>query len=145
MAITFHPSPGQILLCDFSKGFKEPEIVKSGRPVIVLTPNLKGRTGLVTVIPLSTQAPAQIMPYHYKLPKSCMPQIGFFQNKDSWVKGDLIYTVGFHRLNLILLGKRDPTTNKRLYYKDKLSAEYMREIYSCVLHGLDLGALSRHL
>ena len=145
MAITFHPRPGQILVCDFSTGFREPEIVKNNRPVIVLTPDYKGRTGLVTVVPLSTKEPTEIMPYHYKLPRNCMPQIGRFQDNDSWVKGDLLYTVGFHRLNLIMLGKRDPNTGKRIYYQNRLSRERMKEIYTCVLHGLNLGPLSQHL
>ena len=54
MAITIHPRPGQILLCDFSQGFREPEMVKSKRPVIVLTPAFKNRPELVTIVPLST-------------------------------------------------------------------------------------------
>ncbi|VAW97396.1 hypothetical protein MNBD_GAMMA21-2502 [hydrothermal vent metagenome] len=65
MAITIHPSPGQILLCDFSQGFRAPEMVKSKRPVIVLTPSFSHRSGLVTVVPLSTVRPDPIMPFHY--------------------------------------------------------------------------------
>ncbi len=145
MAITFHPRAGQILFCDFSRGFKEPEMVKSNRPVIVLTSPQKQKTGLVTIVPLSTVEPNPIMPCHYKLSRNCMPQIGRFQLSDSWVKGDLIYTVGFHRLDLIQLGKRDPNTGKRLYYTNRLGRERMGEIYKCVLHGLNLGGLSRHL
>jgi uncharacterized protein YifN (PemK superfamily) len=37
MAITFHPEPRMVLVCDFTTGFKEPEMVKV-RPVIVLSP-----------------------------------------------------------------------------------------------------------
>lgn len=146
MAITFHPDPGQILLCDFSQGFKEPEMVKSKRPVIVLTPVFKHRGGLVTVVPLSTVRPDPIQPYHYQLPNNCMPQIGLFQRGgESWVKGDLIYTVGFHRLDLIQLGGKDPNTGKRQYYRNKLGRERMKEIYKCILHGLNLGQLGKHL
>lgn len=64
MAITFHPSPGQILLCDFSQGFRVPEMVKSKRPVIVLTPAFKHRSDLVTIVPLSTVRPDPVQPYH---------------------------------------------------------------------------------
>ncbi len=145
MAITFHPRPGQLLLCDFSEGFKEPEMVKSGRPVIVLTPPPKHSTGLVTVVPLSTSKPAPVMLYHCQLPKNCMPQLGRFQKADSWVKGNLVYTVGFHRLDLIMLGKRDLQTGKRIYFTSRLGRERMAEIYTCVLHGLNLGALARYL
>ncbi len=145
MSITIHPKLGQVLLCDFSQGFREPEIVKSKRPVIILTSQLKNRAELVTVVPLSTVKPDPVMPYHYMLPKNCMPQIGMFQERDSWIKGDMIYTVGFHRLNLIQLGKRDSVTGKRLYYKNRLGRDRMKEIYASVLHGLNLGMLTQHL
>ena len=145
MAITFHPQPGQILLCDFSKGFKEPEMVKSHRPVVVLTPPIVGRANLVTVLALSTKEPNNIMPFHYQIPSKSMPQLGRFQDNNTWVKGDMIYTVGFHRLDLIRLGKKDNRTGKRLYFKQKLGREQMSEIYKCVLHGLNLGGLGEHL
>lgn len=145
MAITFHPRPGQLLLCDFSEGFKAPEMVKSGRPVVVLTSPPKHNTGLVTVVPLSTSAPDPVMPYHCRLPRNCMPQLGRFQNTESWVKGNLVYTVGFHRLDLIKLGKRDPQTGKRIYFTNRLGRERMTEVYTCVLHGLNLGVLAGHL
>ena len=145
MAITIHPSPGQILLCDFSQGFRAPEMVKSKRPVIVLTPSFSHRSGLVTIVPLSTVRPDPIMPFHYQLPNNCLPQTGTFQTGESWVKGDLIYTVGFHRLDLIRLGTRDPNTGKRIYYRRRLSRDRMKQIYTCVLHGLNLGDLSSHL
>lgn len=145
MAIEFHPKPGQILLCDFSQGFKEPEMIKNNRPVVVLTPPIKGRQNLVTVLALSTSMPEPVMEYHYKLPKASMPQLGRFQETDTWVKGDMIYTVGFHRLNLIQLGKKDASTGKRLYFKNKLGGEQMKKIYKCMLYGLNLGSLGEHL
>jgi len=134
MAITFHPHPGQILLCDFSQGFKVPEMVKSHRPVVVLTSPVVGRAELVTILALSTKKPDRIMPFHYKIPRNSMPQMGRFQENDTWVKGDMIYTAGFHRLDLIRLGKRDKNTGKRLYFKQKIGRKQMSEIYKCMLH-----------
>ncbi|MEX0730602.1 MAG: type II toxin-antitoxin system PemK/MazF family toxin [Aquisalimonadaceae bacterium] len=145
MAITIHPKVGQILLCDFSEGFREPEMVKSGRPVVVLSPAMQGRQRLVTVVALSSARPDPVMPYHYHLPRSCLPQLGRFDRAETWVKGDMIYTVGFHRLDLIQLGRRNPNTGKRVYFSDRLGRERMREIYSCVLRGLNLSALCKHL
>jgi len=145
MAIEFHPRPGQILLCDFSQGFKKPEMVKANRPVIIITPTFKHRTGLVTVLPLSTVKPEPQMDFHYQLPRNCLPQIGIFQDKDCWVKGDMIYTVSFHRLNLIRLGSRNPTTGKRIYFNNRLSRERMSEIYRCALFGINLGYLAEYL
>jgi len=145
VAIKFHPLAGQILLCDFSQGFKKPEMVKNHRPVVVLTPPIDGRFNLVTVLALSTREPTPIMPYHYKLPKASMPQLGRFQESDTWVKGDMIYTVGFHRLDLIRLNKRNVNTGKRLYFRRKLGRSQMAEIYKCMLNGLNLGQLAKHL
>lgn len=145
MPITIHPKIGQILLCDFSTGFKEPEMVKSKRPVIIISPQVKGRGNLLTVVACSTVEPNPILPFHYKLPKQSMPQIERFQESDTWVKGDMIYSVGFHRLDLIQLGKKDPRTGKRLYFSQRLGREQMTMIYKCVLHGLNLGQLVDHL
>ncbi|MCF6807215.1 type II toxin-antitoxin system PemK/MazF family toxin [Thiotrichales bacterium 19S9-12] len=144
MAITFHPRPGQILLCDFSQGFKEPEMVKNKRPVIVITGSIQGRSHLVTVVPLSTKKPTEIQPYHYEIPKRSMPMIGRFQNSSSWVKGDMLYTVGFHRLNLIRLGKKN-AQGKRAYFQQRLSRDQMKIVLQCVLNGLNLNQLTQHL
>lgn len=143
MAISIHPRPGQLLMCDFSKGFSEPEMVKV-RPVLVLTPSMDGRSGLVTVVGLSTEPPAPPRDFHCVLPRSCLPQLGNFQSKDTWVKGDMVYSVGFHRLDLIKLGKRGPG-GKREYFTQRLGRDRMREVYSCVLHGLSFGSLVAHL
>ena len=144
MTITYHPKPGQILLCDFSPGFREPEMVKDKRPVIILTGSIKGRANLVTIAPLSTAEPKPIQLYHYKIPKQSMPMLKIFQDADSWLKGDMIYTVGFHRLNLIQLGKKGPT-GKRLYFNNQLGREQMKQIYQCILHGLNLSKLAPHV
>ena len=120
-------------------------MVKSGRPVIVLSPRLRGRSSLVTVVALSTVAPDPPQAYHLKLPRATLPQLGNFQTKDTWLKGDMVYSAGFHRLDLIQLGKRDPNTHKRLYFQNKLSRERMREVYGCVLCALNLETLVPHL
>ena len=50
--LKFHPEPGTILICDYSTGFRLPEMVKK-RPVVTISPRLKRRDGLITVVPLS--------------------------------------------------------------------------------------------
>lgn len=42
MALTFHPKPGAILVCDYDTGFVPPEMVKK-RLCIVITPRLRRR------------------------------------------------------------------------------------------------------
>jgi len=146
MALTYHPQPGTILLCDFSAGFKEPEMIKSKRPVIVLPrPNSSSSSKLVTIVPLSTVKPHKVMSYHFLLANKFLPQTSMFHEKKSWVKGDMIYTVGFHRLDLIKLGKKDKQTGKRVYYTNRLSRDNMKEILKCVLNGLALGKLVEYL
>ena len=56
----------------------------------------------------------------------------------------MLYTVGFHRLDLIKLSTRN-SDGKRDYFRNKLGREQMREIYKCVLHGLNLSKLTNHL
>ncbi|MEO1455367.1 MAG: type II toxin-antitoxin system PemK/MazF family toxin [Pseudomonadota bacterium] len=50
--LPFHPRAGQVLVADF-KDFVAPEITKL-RPVVVISPRLPHRAGLVTVIPLGS-------------------------------------------------------------------------------------------
>ncbi|EJW12657.1 hypothetical protein A33M_1808 [Rhodovulum sp. PH10] len=141
MAIREHPAQGTILVCDFDSSFKVPEMVKS-RCVVVLSPKISGRPGLCTVVCLSTTDPDPVMSYHCRLdidpplPKPWM-------SSGVWVKGDMLYTVGFHRLNLLRLGK--DRVGKRLYRWDTLAADQMQEVNACVLNGLGLGRLTRHL
>lgn len=142
MPIKYHPKRGQVLMCDFSEGFKPPEMVKN-RPVIIFTPEFKGRSGLVTVVPLSTKRPEQIMSYHYQMPPKSLPMTAFFHGKESWIKGDLIYTVGLQRLNLVRLGK--DKDGKRNYYQQQLDEKVMKAIEKCVLYGLGFSQLARSL
>ncbi|OUJ14348.1 type II toxin-antitoxin system PemK/MazF family toxin [Acetobacter sp. DsW_063] len=142
MAIEKAPNLGQVLLCDFSDGFKEPEMIKL-RPVVVISPPISWRPGLTTVVALSTTPPDPKRPYHCLLrlnPKPPAP----WDVEDVWVKADLIMTVGFHRLNLIRDGK-NPQTGKRKYYMNCVSNQNLKEIRACILHGLGLFSLTQHL
>lgn len=145
MALTYHPRAGQLLHCDFSEGFREPEMVKKNRPVIVITPPMKGRSKLVTVVALSTARPEPILGYHLEISRKYMPMLGRFQQGSSWLKGDMIYSVGFHRFDMIKLGTRDPRTRKRKYFTRCLSRDRMRDVYKCVLTALNLGHVAEHI
>ena len=125
-------------MCDFSEGLREPEMVKN-RPVLVLSRPRK-RHGLVTVACISTVKPNPVEAYHYLLPKASMPRKRQFQEKESWVKADMIYTVGFHRLNLIQEGKID---GRRQYFDRVLGHQQMSDIRACVLAGLGIRELAR--
>jgi len=141
MAIAEHPAIGTILMCNFDQGFRPPEMVKR-RAVVVISPKIRARPGLCTVVALSTTPPNPVMPYHCQLdirPRLPLP----FESDGIWVKGDMINAVGLHRLDLIRCGK--DANGKRLYYFDPVSAENLLKIRRCVLHGAGLSTLTKHL
>jgi len=141
MPIREHPIPGTILICNFDGTFKEPEMVKP-RCVVVLSPKIAARPGLCTVVCLSGTAPAPAMPYHCQI--DIRPELpGGWESDGIWVKGDMIYAVGLHRLDLIRTGKT--REGKRTYRFDTVSSEQMKQIKSCVLKGLGMSILTKHL
>jgi len=141
MAITEHPPTGSLLMCDFTQGFRPPEMIKH-RLVVVLSPKIRGRPGLCTVVALSTTPPIPEMPYHCTI--DIRPRLpAHFQSDGIWVKGDMIYAAGFHRLDFIRRGK--DATGKRLYYNHLISREDMNRIRACVLSGIGLSNLTKHL
>ncbi|MDL5025630.1 type II toxin-antitoxin system PemK/MazF family toxin [Vibrio sp. TMPB1044] len=139
MTIRYSPKIGQILMCDFS-GFKAPELIKN-RPVLVINTRPNGHR-LVSIVGLSTTPPKPPQPYHLKLDDNNLPRHRFFQGAPTWVKGDMLYTVSFDRLSYISLGSEK---GKRIYFQNRLGRETMRNVYSCTLHGLNLGFLAEHL
>lgn len=141
MAIREHPRPGTVLLCDFNLGFKQPEMVKT-RPVVVLSPKIAARPFLCTVVALSTNPPDHVMPYHRQI--DIRPELpGRWRSDGVWVKGDMVNAVGFHRLDLFRLGK--DREGKRTYLLTPLSEENLKTIRTCVLHGMGLSTLTKHL
>jgi uncharacterized protein YifN (PemK superfamily) len=136
--LTFHPEPGTILICDSSTGFKEPEMVKT-RPVVTVSPRLKRRDGLVTVVPLSTTEPVPVCNHHCKLRfNPVLPPP--FDSEEVWVKADMLATVGFGRLDRIRTGRDQ--SGKRKYLTPRLKPEQLKSVYQCVLHSIGLGDLT---
>ena len=140
MAISIHPEPGTIVICDFD-GFKPPEMIKR-RPVIVVSPRLRERGGLCSVVPLSTTDPRKVMPYHHRL-SVAPPLPPPYDSPHQWVKADMMATVAFDRLFLPCSGK-DPS-GKRIYDIRVIDEADLRQIRVCILHGLGLPLLTAHL
>lgn len=141
MAILFHPPRGSIVTVDYDKGFKVPEMDKL-RLAIVLSPAIVARVKLVTVVPLSLTPPDTILPFHKQI------DIPFtlpypWGNQTRWIKGDMINAVGFHRVDLLRLGKDKSGT--RIYQTSVLSDELFAVVKRCVLHGLGLSTLTKHV
>lgn len=141
MGLTYHPPQGTVVLVNFDQAFKEPEMVKP-RLAVVLTQPMKARAGLCTVVPLSTSAPDRVMPYHaeieipFELP-------AYWGQMKRWVKGDMVYAAGFHRVSLLSLGK--DKTGKRIYQQKTLPPEMFRQVQCCILHGLSMSTLTKAL
>ena len=134
MALRFHPGPGAILLCDYATGFKVPEMVKI-RPVIVISPRFRGRAGLSTVVPLSTTPPRPVMPYHCEVeptPRGPAP----YDAPTSWVKADMLATVGHARLKPMHRRVGPGTARKTVY--PAITAEELAKVRECVCHALGI-------
>jgi uncharacterized protein YifN (PemK superfamily) len=137
MPITYHPHPGELFICSYPKDMSPPEMVKT-RPVIVVSPNLKHRGDIVTVVPLSTTIPKKIMPYHQELffdPPLPEP----WNTNPCWAICDHAMTVSFQRLNLIRLGRDQ--YGKRKYYRFRLDKERLHAIRKAIVFSIGLGDL----
>jgi mRNA interferase MazF len=141
MSIAEHPALGTVLICDFGTGFREPEMVKR-RPVIVISPKIQARSQLCTVVALSTTAPHRPMPFNCEI-RLDPPLPPPWARGSMWVKGDMIYAVALHRLDLVRCGKE--TSGRRAYRYDVIPDLDMRRVRTAVLHGLGLSALTKHL
>ncbi|WP_422048338.1 type II toxin-antitoxin system PemK/MazF family toxin [Shimia sp.] len=134
MALRYHPKQGSLVLVRFDHAFKPPEMVKS-RPCVVISKRMKSRPNLATVVPLSTTAPQQVMPYHceisidLELPKR-------WSSPTCWVKADMIYSLSFERMDLFRIGKGPD--GRRIYQTDTVSDDTFEKISQCVKAGLGL-------
>lgn len=140
MPISFNPVAGTILLCDYN-GSISPEMDKT-RPVVVISPSFKSRYKLATVVALSTSDPKTVEAYHHKFTLN-PPLPAPFNSPQMWVKGDMIFTASFDRLDRFKMGKN--AFGKRAYGIRHVPAETLPEIHKAVLNGLGLGRLTPHL
>lgn len=109
------------------------------RPVIVVSPKLRTRTGLCTVVPLSTTEPRPEEEYHMRLRLSRkLPHP--WNSEEHWVKADMIGTVSYERLSPIKLG-RDQYGNRK-YLNFQIDPEGLKEIRKCVLIALGMEDLT---
>ncbi len=134
MALQFVPKMGTIVLVDFDHGFLPPEMIKP-RLSVVISPPIKARGKLLTVVPLSTTAPKPVMPYHFQvhIPFDLPQRWG---KVPRWAKCDMVNAVSFARTSLLNLGKNQ--SGQRLYQTGVLAPDQLRQIQRCALAGLGL-------
>ncbi|MGB0506271.1 MAG: type II toxin-antitoxin system PemK/MazF family toxin [Pikeienuella sp.] len=133
MTVIRHPVPGTIVRVDLNGGFRPPEMVKR-RPAIVISPPIKGRQNLCTIVPLSTTAPRTVLPHHMKITFD-PPLPNPYSSPTVWLKGDIVLTVGFHRLRLLVDGKLD---GQRVYDVRVLPQALFEQVKQCVRSGIGL-------
>lgn len=134
MALKFHPDPGVLVLCNYSTGFKTPEMTKI-RPALIISPRLRNRSNLCTVVPLSTSAPRQEMPYHMEItPAPSCPAP--YDSSTKWVKADMVATVGFNRLKPFHI--RPPGGGERKYLYPKVTEDVLHQVRECVCRAIGL-------
>lgn len=115
-----------------------PEMVKR-RLAVVISPRLKRRNNLCTVIPLSTKVPVPVEASHHVV---TLPQeVPGFEGLEKWAKCDMLATVAFHRLQLPH-HKREPFQEARSYINMRLSAQDMAAIMNCVRHALGIAIVN---
>ena len=82
------------------------------------------------------------MPYHKQIViPFALP--GKWGNQERWIKGDMVNAVGFHRIDFLQIGK--DANGKRIYLMTSLPDDTMKTIRKCVLHGMGLSSLTKHL
>ncbi len=140
MALLYHPEQGCLVRVAFEPGFREPEMVKR-RLCVVLSPAISARGKVLTVVALSTTSPLRPMPYHAEIEIPFELPVGW--ERRCWVKGDMVNAVGFHRTDLIQLGK--DATGRRVYQTAVLPPDTFQRVRRCVLHGLGLSSLTKQL
>jgi mRNA interferase MazF len=133
MVLKFHPQQGAILLCDYT-GFKLPEMIKT-RPVLVISPRLRRRDDLCTVVPLSTTAPDHPQDYHCEI-ELTRPLPAPWNSPKHWIKADMMATIGFHRLQLIGIGRDQ--YGKRKYLNLVVPKQDLETAQRCILAALGL-------
>lgn len=89
----------------------------------------------MTVVPLSTTVPVCVMPYHCEI-RIPFELPAYWGDVPRWIKGDMVNAVGFHRVDLLHIGK--DAHGKRVYQTEVLSRDLMTNIQGCILRSLGL-------
>ena len=126
MLYKYWPNPGDVLTCDFSRGFVAPEMLKQ-RQVVVISPKASHSRLLCTVVPLSCTAPFNILPCHYQLTTDPCPTLNS-ENEAVWAKCDMLYTVSFERLDKL----HKKTRKGREYFIPQVTPEDYQGIIAAV-------------
>ena len=97
MPLNYRPKIGSIVFCEFDGVAPE---MKSAHPAVVVSWEGMPRSGLCTVVPLSTRPPDVVQKWHHLLAeKSTRALPPHNRAKPSWAKCDMVTTVSLQRLS----------------------------------------------
>ncbi len=113
------------MLCDFTRGFVAPEMVKI-RKVIVISPAATHGRRLCTVVPISSTAPEAMQDWHYILRTNPLATDG---HRQLWAKCDMLYTVSFDRLDKL---HRRTRRGGREYFVPRLTQEDLSGVIAAI-------------
>jgi uncharacterized protein YifN (PemK superfamily) len=130
MPLLYQPPAGSVVMCDYT-GNNVPEMIKL-RPVVIVAINAHN-AGLVTVVPISTVEPMPLQNVHHELSENPLPNKA---GTRSWVKCDMVSTVGLYRLDRIKDGK-NPDGSRR-YIVPRVSAADFTAIQAAVRAALNV-------
>lgn len=130
MPIKYFPRAGAMLMCDLTD-FSPPEMDKK-RPVIIISPRLPSRSGLVAVVPTSTTAPRHSLPFCVLLSKNYHPLEP--DQPPQWAKCDMVMNLSIERLDGFKVGHRK-------WEHPIVSEEDLKAVRNGVLYGLGFGNL----
>jgi mRNA interferase MazF len=127
MTISFVPSAGDVLVCDFD-GFRPPEMNKV-RPVIILSPrSRRAFPDTYIVVPTSRTPPASVEGWHCQLKRGRYPC--FDQSVPIWAKCDMVNCVAARRLDRIKVAGR--------YNRVQIRRDDLARVRQAVLHALGM-------
>jgi uncharacterized protein YifN (PemK superfamily) len=144
MAITFIPTAGDVIMCEFGPDpasivtpgvmrgplAVKPEIWKFRQAVVVSS---FGR--LAIVVPFSTSQPNTAKNYHVHIAAGTYPFLT--TASDSWLKADLIETVSHDRLDRCQVAGK--------YQRVRLTPAHLMALRAACLHSMGLGRLVQHI
>ncbi len=144
MPISFIPSAGDVLLCEFGPDPRAADCFPASRGPISVPPEmikrrhvvvLASHTELMVVAPFSTKEPRPARACHLRIEARRYPF--FDQDADSWLKGDMLMAVSRQRL--------DRLRYDGAYRRARLSKDDLREVRRAALGGLGLSEVAKHL
>lgn len=141
MPLAYYPKQGEVLWCGFEYDVIAPEMRKP-RPVVIVSPRLRRRPKLATVVPLSYTAPEQMEEFHCRI-EMIRPLPAPFDSRICWAKCDMVATVSLDRLDRFK--ERHPVTGSRTYRSGQLNQAQFLDVRKAVLFGLGLGSLTGNL